>query len=110
MTHVRPRSLAMYSTDPEKPPKKPVIPSALVALAEASRWLKENHLEALKDADGLVWHLAVKVEQVADPADPKGLLWQIKVMPRCRVGAGELTATGTLDAGADARMLGLIGE
>jgi hypothetical protein len=96
--------------DPDKPAKRAVVTTLTAALAEIERWLAENGLDALRDADGLTWRLSAQVDQIADPADPKGMLWRLRLAPTVEVDAATLVATGTLAAVADQRLVELLGE
>lgn len=98
----------MYTTDSDKPPKRPVITSLAGALTEVRHWLRENQLDQVRDGDGLPWELAVKVTQVPDPASPKGLLWQLRLLIKTRAQISRLVETGTLDAAKDARLIEMI--
>jgi hypothetical protein len=100
----------MFTTERDKPPRRPVITSLAGALGEIKNWLKENQLDQVRDADGMVWDLSVKVHQVPNPADPKGLLWQIRLGLTADATIREFLQTGALDARKDARLLELIGE
>jgi hypothetical protein len=86
------------------------VTSLAGALGEVRHWLAENQLDRLKDADGLAWSLAVKPSQVPDPADPRRVLWQLKVALTVRATAAEFAATGTLHPVKDARLLALLGD
>lgn len=101
----------MYTTSTtgsDKPPKRPVITSLAGALTEVRHWLTENQLNEVRDGDGLAWDLAVKVVQVPDPANPKGLLWQVRLMLKTQAEVAQLLETGTLDAVKDARLIEMI--
>lgn len=100
----------MFTTDPEKRPRRPVISSLAGALGEIKNWLKENQLDQVRDADGMVWELSVKAAQVRDPANPKGLLWQVRLGLETTAKAQDFIATGALDAKKDARLIELVGD
>jgi hypothetical protein len=102
----------MYSnsTDPEKPPKRPVVGSLAGALNELDNWLKENQYESLSDADGLAWKLDLKVSQAPVKGDPKGLVWRVRIGLRRELDAEDLLAAGILKLPEDERLLGLIGD
>jgi hypothetical protein len=100
----------MFSTERDKPPRRPVITSLAGALGEIKNWLKENQLDQVRDGDGMVWSLTVKVTQVAEPANPKGLLWQVRLGLATDATVQDLVATGALDARKDARLIELIGS
>lgn len=98
----------MFTSDPEKPPRRPVITSLAGALGEIKNWLVENQLDQVRDADGLVWNLGVKVAQVPDKADPKGLLWQVRLLRSTSASAQDFVQTGALDPEKDSRLIHLI--
>ncbi len=100
----------MFSTDSDKRPRRPVITSLAGALGEIKNWLTENQLDQVRDADGMVWTMSVKVTQIADKSDPKGLLWQVRLLLSTSANAAEFLSTGALDAVKDARLINLIGN
>ena len=100
----------MYSTERDGPPKRPVVTSLTAALKEIAVWQEANQLGKARDLDGLDWQLTVKVTQVPDKTDPKGLLWQVQVGFRTAADAARFIATGTLDAAKDRRLVEIIGS
>jgi hypothetical protein len=96
--------------DPDKLPKRPVVSSLAGALTEVRTWLVENQLDQIRDGEGLVWDLAVKVTQVPDPSDPRRVLWQVRIALSSKVDAAALIKSGLLDPVKDARLLGLLGD
>ena len=85
-------------------PSRPVVPSTLAANASVERWLKENNSKTVTDKAGITWHFSTKVENVADPQDSKGILWQATLQAHTRVSFADLTRTGTLDSVEDVRL------
>lgn len=100
----------MFTPERDKPPRRPVITSLAGALGEIKNWLAENQLDQVRDADGMIWELSVKVTQVPDPTDPRGLLWQVRLGLSTAAEARDFLATGALDARKDARLISLIGN
>jgi hypothetical protein len=100
----------MYTTDRDRPPKRPVVTSLAGALTEVRRWLEENQLHAVKDGDGLAWDLGVTATQIPEPNNPRGLLWQLNLDLKTRVTTRQLVDTATLDRTKDARLIDLIGD
>lgn len=100
----------MYNTDDGKPPKRPVISSQAAALSEIRRWQRENQLEVVRDGDGLVWTLSIRLQQIPDPSDPRGMLCRLKIGFKAMVSAEDFLNTGTLDPEKDRRLLSLIGD
>ncbi len=100
----------MFNAERDKQPRRPVITSLAGALGEIKNWLKENQLDQVRDADGMVWELSVKVAQVPDPVNPRGLFWQVRLGLATAAKAQDFISTGALDAQKDARLITLIGS
>ncbi len=98
----------MYSTDPDKPPKRPVTLSLSAALAEVDRWARENLFDTLVDGDGLSWRLTMSSEERPARQEPRTLEVEVRFLLRAEAEAETFVATGTLDRQADARLIGLL--
>lgn len=99
-----------HSTEGVRPPKRPVVSTLTSALVEVERWLEDSRLREIRDGDGLVWMLAVEVDQIPDPADPKGLVWRLKLKLSADATATDLVRTGALDAKTDQRLIELLDD
>ena len=99
-----------YRADNEKISGSLVIPSPANVSQDAEKRMPDGTLDRLRDGDGWFWDLDITVSQVADPKDPKGLSWLLKIKPMTNMTASDLLDQGVLDSQHDERLLALIAD
>lgn len=100
----------MYTTDDDRPAKKPVIGSQAGALAEIARWMRDNRYDHVTDADGLDWQLAIETQEGPAKDNPRELAIELRFCLSATVTAESLIRTQTLDATADERLIALLAD
>ena len=96
--------------DAGKRPSRPVVATLAGALAAIDAWLEENQYDSLRDGDGHRWQLKTEATVTPVPGEPQQRGWRVQLRLSTTATAAQLTGTGVLDAAADARLLGLIGD
>lgn len=96
--------------DFDRLPTKPVVKSLASAQAEWEQWLAQNHIDFLRDGDGLDWKLVMKFKQLPDQHRPHEGKWVATLQLGIDLPLSKLVQTGTLDAQSDARLMALAGD
>lgn len=100
----------MYTTDDERPPKKPVVGSQAGALSEIAQWMRANRYDQVVDADGLAWALQINTVEKPAVANPRELSIELHFCLSVTVTTQDLTRTHTLDPAADQRLISLLAD
>jgi hypothetical protein len=96
--------------DFDRLPTKPVVKSLASAQAEWDQWLAQNHIDFLRDGDGVDWKLVMNFDQLPSDLDRHQGKWVATLQLGIDLPVSKLVETGTLDAEADARLLALSGN
>jgi hypothetical protein len=89
--------------------RRPVIASVASADAEFNHWVERQAFQDFKDANGGVWLLQMKVQQLPHPQDTQASLHRLQLGLRCDLDARHLVEVGAYDARDDERLLQLLG-
>jgi hypothetical protein len=90
--------------------RRPVIASVASATAEFNHWVEQKAPKDFKDANGGVWQLQLKLQQLPHPQDTQATLHRLNIGLNCELGARHLVEVGAYDEVEDQRLLQLLEE
>ncbi len=96
--------------DFDRLPSRPVVKSLTSAQAEWDQWLSHNHIDFLRDGDGIDWKLLMKFEQLPSEQDRHQGKWVATLQLGIDLPVSKLVDSGTLDPESDARIIYLAGN
>ena len=96
--------------DFDRLPSRPVVKSLTSAQAEWDQWLSLNHIDFLRDGDGIDWRLVMKFEQLPSEQDRHQGKWVATLQLGIDLPVAKLVESGSLDRDSDARLISLAGD
>jgi hypothetical protein len=100
---------AMSFSTPMRTTKRPVIASVASADAEFNHWVERQGYQEFKDANGGVWQLQMKLQQLPHPHDTQAALYRLTIGLNCILDVRHLVEVGAYDSKDDERLLQKLG-
>ncbi|WP_141736067.1 hypothetical protein [Oligoflexus tunisiensis] len=100
----------MSFSTPAGTTRRPVIPSVASADAEFNHWVERQGLRDFRDANGGLWQLQLKLQQLPHPQDTQATLYRLQIGLSCVLHTRHLVEVSAYDSADDARLLQLLGE
>jgi hypothetical protein len=100
----------MSFSTPAGTARRPVIPSVASADAEFNHWVERQGWQDFRDANGGLWQLELKLQQLPHPQDTQATLYRLQIGLHCVLNVRHLVEVAAFDAIDDARLLQMLDE